>query len=115
MALQSQRQKQRLWKQYIKTNDTSTYVKFRKVSSQLRHLARKSVMNLEWSISGNTKNNPKKFSKYVNRKRKFEFSVASLYRTEDKDKDGLVGIDFDKARTLANQFTSIFTKEPDSE
>ena len=43
MALQSQRQKQRLWKQYIKTNDTSTYVKFRKVSSQLRHLARKSV------------------------------------------------------------------------
>ena len=27
------RQKQRLWKQYIKTNDTSTYVKFRKVSN----------------------------------------------------------------------------------
>ena len=115
MALQSQRQKQRLWKQYIKTNDTSTYVKFRKVSSQLRHLARKSVMNLEWSISENTKNNPKKFSKYVNQKRKFKFSVASLYRTEDKDKDGLVGIDSDKAGTLANQFTSIFTKEPDSE
>ena len=109
------RQKQRLWKQYIKTNDTSTYVKFRKVSNQLRHLARKSVMDLEWSISENTKNNPKKFWKYVNQKRKFKFSVASLYRMEDKDKDGLVGIDFDEAWTLANQFTSVFTKEPDSE
>ena len=37
------RLKQRLWKQYIKTYDTSTYVKFRKVSDQLRHLTRKSV------------------------------------------------------------------------
>ena len=37
------RQKQRLWKQYIKTNDTSIYVKFRKVSNQLRHLTRTSV------------------------------------------------------------------------
>ena len=27
------RQKQRLWKQYIKTNDTSIYVKFRKVAN----------------------------------------------------------------------------------
>ena len=66
------RQKQRLWKQYIKTNDTSIYVKFRKVSNQLRHLTRKSVRDLEWSISENTKNNPKKFWKYVNQNRKFK-------------------------------------------
>ena len=109
------RQKQRLWKQYIKTNDTSTYVKFRKVSNQLRHLTRKSVRDLEWSISENTKNNPKKFWKYVNQKRKFKSPVPSLYRTKDKDKDDLGDSDFDKAETLANQFTSVFTKESDSE
>ena len=109
------RQKQRLWKQYIKTNDTSIYVKFRKVTNQLRHLTRKSVRDLERSISENTKNNPKKFWKYVNQKRKFKSPVASLYRTKDKDKDDLVDSDFDKAETLANQFTSVFTKESDSE
>ena len=48
------RQKQRLWEKYIKTNDTSTYVKFRKVSNQLRHLIRKSARDLERSNSENT-------------------------------------------------------------
>ena len=109
------RQKQRLWKQYIKTNDTSIYVKFRKVSNQLRHLTRKSVRDLERSISENTKNNPKKFWKYINKKKKFKPPVASLHRRKDKDKDDLVDSDFDKAETLANQFTSVFTKESDSE
>ena len=70
---------------------------------------------MERSISENTKNNPKKFWKYVNQKRKFKSPVASLYRTKDKDKDDLVDSDFDKAETLANQFTSVFTKESDSE
>ena len=80
------RQKQRLWKQYIKTNDTSIYVKFRKVSNQLRHLTRTSVWDLERSISENTKNKPKKFCKYVNQKRRFKPPLASLYRKKDKDK-----------------------------
>ena len=66
------RQKQRLWKQYIQTNDTSAYVKFRKVSNQLRHHTRTSVRDLGRSISENTKYKPKKFCKYVNQKRKFE-------------------------------------------
>ena len=55
------RQKERLWKQYIKTNDTSTSAKFRKVSNHLRHHTRKSVRDLEQSISQIIKNNPKKF------------------------------------------------------
>ena len=77
----------------------------------MRYLTRKSVRDLERSISENTKNNPKKFWKYVNQKRKFKSPVASLYRTKDKDKDDLVDSDFDKAETLANQFTSVFTEE----
>ena len=105
------RQKQRLWKQYIKTNGTSIYVKFRKVSNQLRYLTRKSVRDLERSISENTKNNPKNFWKYVSQKRKIKSPVASQYRTKDEDKDNLVDSDFDKAETLANQFTSVFTEE----
>ena len=44
-------------------------------------------------------------------KRKIQSLVASLYRTQDD----LVESDFDKAETLANQFTSVFTKESDSE
>ena len=81
----------------------------------MRHLTRKSVRDLERSISENTKNNPKKFWKYVNQKRKFKSPVTSLYRTKDKDIDDLVNSDFDKAETLANQFTSVFTKKSDSE
>ena len=104
------RQRQRLWKQYIKTNDTSRYVKIQKVSNQLRHLTRNSIRDLKRSISENTQNNPKKFWKYVNQKRKIKSTLASLYRTKDKDKDDLVDSDFDKAETLANQFASVFTK-----
>ena len=44
-------------------------------------------------------------------KRKIKSLVASLYRMQDD----LVESDFDKAETLANQFTSVFTKESDSE
>ena len=44
-------------------------------------------------------------------KRKIKSPVASLYRMQDD----LVENDFDKAETLANQFTSVFTKESDSE
>ena len=44
-------------------------------------------------------------------KRKIQSLVASLYRTQDD----LVESDFDKAENLANQFTSVFTKESDSE
>ena len=76
----------------------------------MRHLTRKSVSDLEWSISKDTKNNPKKFWKHVNQKRKFKSPEVNLYRTKDKDKNDLVDSDFDKAETLANQFTSIFTK-----
>ena len=80
----------------------------------MRHLTRKSVWDLERFISENTKNNPKKFWKYVNQNRKFKSPVASLYRTKDKDKDDLVGSDFHKVETLENQFTSIYTKKSDS-
>ena len=62
------------------------------------------------NISENTKNSSKKFWKYVNQK-KIKSLVASLYRMQDD----LVEKDFDKAETLANQFTSVFTKESDSE
>ena len=55
------RQKQRLWKQGIKINDTSAYVKFRKFSNQLKHLTRKLVRDFKRFISENTKNNPQKF------------------------------------------------------
>ena len=81
----------------------------------MRHLTRKSVRDLERSISENTKSNPKKFWKHVNQKRKIKSPVASLYRTKDKDKDGLVDRDFDKAKTLVNQFTSVFSQESDFE
>ena len=84
----------------------------------MRHHTRKSVRDLEQSISQIIKNNPKKFWKYVNQKRfkfKFKSTVANLYRTKDKDKDDLVDGDFDKAETLANQFKSVFTKESGSE
>ena len=58
---------------------------------------KKSVRDLEWSISENTKNNLKKFWKYVNQTRKIKSPVANLYRMKDMDKDDLVDSDFDKA------------------
>ena len=41
------KKKQRLRKQYLKTKDTKTYIDFRRISNQLRHLTRKSVKEKE--------------------------------------------------------------------
>ena len=70
---------------------------------------------MEQSISESTKNNPKRFWKYVNQKTKLKSPVASLYRTKDKDKGDLVDNDFGKAETLAYHFTSVFSKESEYE
>ena len=89
------RKKQRLWKQY--------------------HLTRKSVKEKERNISGQTKTNPKSFWKYVNQKMKYKVPIPNLYKSKAENKKDLAETDIDKAETLANQFSSVFIKESNTD
>ena len=109
------RKKQRLWKQYLKTKDTKTYTDFSRTSNQLRHLTRKSAKEKERNISDQAKTNPKSFWKYVNQKRKYKVPIPNLYKSKAENKKDLAETDIDKTETLANQFSSVFTKESNTD
>ena len=103
------RKKQRLWKQYLKRKDTKTYTDFSRTSNQLRHLTRKSPKEKERNISDQAKTNPKSFWKYVNQKRKYKVPIPNLYKSKAENKKDLAETNIDKAETLANQFSSVFS------
>ena len=69
-VLRLKNKKQRLWKQYVRTNDHYDYEKFAKSKDELRKLTRRLRVNFERNIANNIKNKPKSFWKYVNSKLK---------------------------------------------
>ena len=82
---------------------------------KLRYLTKKSVTKKERIISDQAKTNPKGFWRYVNQKRKYEVPMPNLYKPKAEDKKDLAETYIGKAETLANQFSSIFTKEPNTD
>ena len=90
------RQKHRLWKLYLQTNDTNVYNKYRKISNQIRLFTRQSIKNLEKNLCDNVKNNHKNFWKYVNNKIKTNVSIPQLYKP-NTNKKVYWEADYDKA------------------
>ena len=95
-------------KQYLKTKDTKTYTDIRKSSNQLKHLTRKSAKEKERNISDKDKTNSRKTQKH-------KVPILNLYKYKAESKKDLAETDIDKADTLANQFSSAFTKESNTE
>ena len=63
------RQKHRLRKLYLQTNNINVYNKYREISNQIRLFTRQSIRNLERNICDDVKNNSNNFWKYVNNKK----------------------------------------------
>ena len=78
-------------------------------------MTRKSVTEKERIISDQAKTNPKSSWKYLNQKSKYEVPMPNLYKSKAEDKKDLAETDIGNAETFANQFSSIFTKEPNTD
>ena len=107
------RQKHRLWKLYLQTNNINVYNKYRKINNQIRPFAWQSIKNFERNICHDAKNNPKKFWKYVNNKRKTNASIPQLSKP-NTNKKVYCETDYDKAEALVSQFDSVFTIEKEN-
>ena len=75
----------------------------------MKNLTRQARKNIEKDIAKKAKKNPKQFWKYVNSKTKTRQGISQLYMP---DKDKLTENDSEKADTLLEHFTSLFTHEP---
>ena len=75
----------------------------------MKNLTRQARKNIEKDIAKRAKKNPKQFWKYVNSKTKTRQGISQLYMP---DKDKLTENDSEKADTLLEHFTSVFTHEP---
>ena len=51
------------------TKNENDYIKYKRLSNQVRYMTRKLVKNLEKNLSKQAKKNPKVFWNYVNSKR----------------------------------------------
>ena len=81
------RQKRRLWKQYLQSNDATIFNKYRKVSNQLSLITRKRIKIHEKLISNQVKENLKRFWQYVNNKRQAKATVSNLYKAGTNKKE----------------------------
>ena len=102
------RQKRRLWKQYLQSNDATIFNKYRKVSNQLRLITRIRIKIHEKLISNQVKENPKRFWQYVNNKRQAKSTVSNLYKAGTNKKE-FYESDIENATALGKQFYSVFT------
>ena len=89
-------------------------IKYAKERNKLANLLRRARRKFEQSIASNCKNNPKAFWSHVRRKLKTMSGVAPLLE-DKKDKNSIRFKDVDKANILQNQFSSVFTIEPDGD
>ena len=95
------RQKHRLWKSYLQTNNIHVYNKYHKISNQICPITRQSIKNLEKNIYDDVKNSSKIFWKHVNNKRKINVNIPQLYKP-NTDKKVHCETDCDKAEALAS-------------
>ena len=104
------RKKHQSYKRWLQTKSGVDYQNYCKYRNQATRAIRKAVANFEKEIAKNMKVNPKMFWKYTKTRTKFSEKVADL-----DTPGGRVSSDKEKASTLNDAFTSIFTKEAKSD
>ena len=85
-----------------------------KARNKVKTLMRKAKRNFEKIIAHNSKNNPKAFWSYVRSNLKTKAGVGPLLANV-KDKTSTKFTDDEKANILQDQFSSVFTREPEDE
>ena len=79
--------------------------------NQVKSLTRKAVKNKEREIAKDIKNNPKKCWKYTKSKTKTRTGISDLIMNNENGVETLTNSDKNKANTLSDFFSSVFTTE----
>jgi hypothetical protein len=106
-AMKKVKRKYHAWKRYLATKDGEDYCRYTKERDELRSITRKLSYDYEKDLAKNIKTNPKAFWKYVNSKTKVRGGIDDL----TKDDGTTASSDEDKAQTLNDFFSSVFTVE----
>ena len=85
---------------------------YRKANNKVKRMMRKAKRNFERSIAQNSKSCPKSFWSYVRSKLRTKAGVAPLLKNVT-DKTSVKFTDEEKSNILQDQFSSVFTHEPD--
>jgi hypothetical protein len=105
------RKKHRCWSRFIETRDGERYKEYCKLRNKVKSLTRKAVKNKEIEIAKDVKNNPKKFWQYTKSKTKTRIGISDLIMNKENGVETLTNNDKDKANTLSDFFSSVFTTE----
>ena len=92
----------------------SARVNYRRASNKAKNLIRQCKRRSEERIAEESKTNVKPFWAHVRGKLKTKEGVAPLLQ-DPKDATSMKFTDEEKANILLNQFTSVFTHEPDGD
>ena len=106
------KRKQRLWNKYLETGDEICKLQYTRVRNHIHRLTRQTIKTHKKNIADGVKDNPKKFWSYVQSKSKTKSSITDLYKSDNKN---VTESDKEKPDVLAVFFTSVFTKDMDSE
>ena len=99
--------KRKYWHKYRKNPSPNTWQDYTKARNELSHKIERLKEDYENKIAIESKQNPKKFWKYVNSKTKSKGKISVLINKNKHE----VCDDFEKAEILNNHFASVFTKE----
>ena len=101
------KRKHRAWQRYLNTKEGQDYQKYARARNEARTYLRKLVREFEKGIVDDIKSNPKAFWKYVKSKSKTKSGVNCI----EKEDGSMATDDQEKAKLLNNFFSSVFTKE----
>ena len=105
-ALATVKGKDSAFKKYLASKEGKDYTNYCKERNKARRATRQAMKDYEKMIAKEAKKKPKAFHKYVNSKTKVRSGISELETNE-----GLAISDNEKADTLNQFFTSVFTKE----
>ena len=97
----------------METRDVSKYRDYVKLRNQVRNECRKAHISHEKNIADTVKEKPKHFWDYVRSKSKVKSGIANLEmepKTDEKEAR-MTSNDTEKAETLSNFFSSVFTTD----
>lgn len=101
------RRKKSAYQNYLATREGRDYLEYVKNRNEAKQELRKAVRNFEKEISKKAKKDPKAFYKYVNSQLKTRNGISELL----KDDGTTATNDLEKAETLNEFFSSVFTRE----
>jgi hypothetical protein len=106
-VMRSVKKKYNLYKKFVQSKQGKDYQNYKLLRNKCNKLIKKARKNHEKNIADGCKSSPKQFWKYVQERTKSNTGVSAL-KTEN---GGYAVTDEEKAETLNNFFSSVFTHE----